>query len=163
MVFFPLLIGDLIPVGCQYWEIYTTLRLILDIVMNSDLSISDIGKLKLLTQEFLQLYKILTGNHLKPKFHHLTHYATAILRDGPLRKYWSMTFEANHRYFKKYMQLSCNFRNVPKTVASKYQLQKCFQLMANPTYSGFCVTTINSEQATETTCENLNLLSSLSL
>ena len=159
MVFFPLIIGDLVPLGCQYWEVYMKLRMILDIVMSSELSISEIGKLKLLTQEFLQLYKACTGNHLKPKFHHLTHYATAIRRDGPLKRYWSMTFEANHRFFKKYMQLSCNFRNVPKTVASKYQLQKCFQLMANPTYSGLCVSTNNSEQVTENTCGNFELLS----
>ncbi|OXA41231.1 WD repeat, SAM and U-box domain-containing protein 1 [Folsomia candida] len=37
---------------------------------------------------------------LKPKHHHMLHYSSAIKQIGPLRQFWSMPFEARHKFFK---------------------------------------------------------------
>jgi len=144
-IFFPFLIADLISKESREWNLFILLRCIVDIVMNSELSVSKVGKLQFLVQEFLIEYLDVTKKHLKPKFHHMTQYASAILGDGPLKRFWSMPFETNHKFFKKYMQISCNFMNVPKTTAQKYQLQKCFQLLAHPEFKIQNVKTENSE------------------
>lgn len=51
-------------------------------------------------------------------------------RFGPLRHQWCMRFEAKNHQIKRLVGL--NFKNVPKTVATRHQLNMCLNLLAPP-------------------------------
>lgn len=125
----PLMICDYVDKFNLYWKTFMVLRDILLIVLAPYANSSLIQRLNLLVKEFLENYRSLTGKYLKPKHHHMTHYATVIKEIGPLRMYWCMTFESMHRFFKTAAINSSNFINVPKSVSYRYQLQKSFQNM----------------------------------
>lgn len=73
--------------------------------------------------DFNQLYLDLSGSPLQPKFHHLVHYPTMLLKFGPVTHLWSMRFEAKHKEGKKAARSSASRVNLCKTVATKIQLQ----------------------------------------
>ena len=52
-------------------------------------------------------------------------------RCGPLPNYWTMRYEAKHRYFKYIAKVINNFKNVAKTLAHRHQRHLCY-LLANP-------------------------------
>lgn len=62
---------------------------------------------------------------LKPKFHHLIHYASALLNNGPLIKFWSIRFESYHRSVKLTAESTSSKRNLLKTIAIKQSLKLC--------------------------------------
>ena len=49
-------------------------------------------------------------------------------RCGPLLNYWTVRYEAKHRYFKYIAKL---IKNVAKTLAHRHQRHLCY-LLANP-------------------------------
>ena len=59
----------------------------------------------------------------------MLHYCRAIEHIGPPRKYWSMTFEAKHKFFKTNAHSCCNFKNISKSLAYRHQLARCFSLL----------------------------------
>ena len=65
----------------------------------------------------------------------MTNYASAIKKSGPLKNDWCMTFQSNHRFFKKAVQISCNFINVSLTACKKFQLRKCFQILGTEKFT----------------------------
>ena len=52
------------------------------------------------------------SDHLKPKHHYLLHYASLILKLGPLIRLWTMRFEIKHSYFKRCVRRIQNFKNI---------------------------------------------------
>ena len=69
---------------------------------------------------FLRLFP---GTPLTPQQHNLCHYGEAIRRNGPLPQFSAMRSESKHQIAKITGALTCNFRNIPVTVARKYQLK----------------------------------------
>ena len=51
-------------------------------------------------------------------------------RFGPLRHQWCMRFEAKNHQLKRFVGL--NFKNVPKSVASRHQNKMCLNMLSSP-------------------------------
>ncbi|CAF4309637.1 unnamed protein product, partial [Rotaria sp. Silwood2] len=62
-----------------------------------------------------------------PKVHFATEYSQIINDYGPATKLWCMRYEAYHCYFKKIALRSNNFKNISKTLATRYQLRQIFR------------------------------------
>ena len=60
--------------------------------------------------------------HARPKHHFLAHYGLCYKKYGPLISLWAMRMESKHTYFKGVIKASKNFKNAPKTCASRHEL-----------------------------------------
>lgn len=121
--YFGLLIGDFVPQNEPVWDIYISIRKILDILTSISLQKECSKLLQTLVAEHNELYLMFSKNNLKPKYHYLLHYHTMIMKFGPLIHLWSMRYEAKHRISKISANSSSNRRNICKTLAIKHQLQ----------------------------------------
>lgn len=135
LLFLPVLIGDFVPHSDKVWQVYLLFVEVLNIILSHEISQGGCEYLNSITQEFLMQYQIVFSKTLKPKHHHLTHYVSSIFAIGPLRSFWSMTFEARHKFFKTTAHSSCNFRNIPKSLAYRFQLARCFRLLEEDTFT----------------------------
>lgn len=123
MRYIGLIIGDLVPQDDPYWELYLTLRAIMDIVNARSFSLEDVTYLQCLVTEHHEIYIKLFGNTLKPKHHNMLHYPRLMLRLGPLVNLWCMRFEAKHKEFKIESHIITSRKNLPFTLAFKYLLR----------------------------------------
>ncbi|CAI6360173.1 unnamed protein product [Macrosiphum euphorbiae] len=121
--YFALLIGDFVPLGEPIWDLYLTMRKVIDIMLSTSLEESNCTLLETLIGEMNNLYLKYSKSNLKPKFHFLTHYPSMIRKHGPVVHLWSMRFEAKHRVSKISARSSFNRRNICLTLAIKHQLQ----------------------------------------
>ena len=60
----------------------------------------------------------------------LNDYCIMYCRFGPLRHQWCMRFEAKNHYIKRLVGL--NFKNVPKSVATRHQYYMCLRQLSPP-------------------------------
>lgn len=74
-------------------------------------------------QEFSVLYRDIS---VKPKMHFMVHLPQQLMTFGPLRQHSTMRFEGKHGFFKG--QKVVNFVNLPKTLASRHQLDLAFNM-----------------------------------
>ena len=120
----PVMIGHLIPHDSQEWELFRLLREIMNYSFLPAHSHGSVSYLELAVNDhhelFIKLFK--NSNDLIPKHHNLSHYAEAIRRNGPLTQFNAMRSESKHQMAKITAILTCNFSNVPLTVARQYQL-----------------------------------------
>lgn len=121
--YFALLIGDFVPLGEPIWDLYLTMRKVIDIMLSTSLEENNCTLLETLIGEMNNMYLKYSKNNLKPKFHFLTHYPSIIRKHGPIIHLWSMRFEAKHRVSKISARSSFNRRNICLTLAIKHQLQ----------------------------------------
>lgn len=105
------------------WNLYLTMRRVIDILLSTSLEIDSYPLLQTLVAEMNELYLMYSKKYLKPKFHFLTHYQSSIKKFGPAINLWSMRYEAKHRISKISARSSFNKRNICKTLAIKHQLQ----------------------------------------
>lgn len=120
--YFGLLVGDLVPRGDDTWALYLQLRKVLEIVLCTAFANGTDELLQSTIAELNQMYMSVTHVHLKPKFHHMIHYHSALKKFGPLVSLWSMRFEAKHRISKIAARASCNRRNITWSLSMKHQL-----------------------------------------
>jgi len=125
-----IMIGDLIPVNLPIWQVWCTLREIIDTVTALNIHFSEHIRSKVAIEEHNDLYVQFFGR-LKPKHHHLHHYHTVLKMSGPLVHLWSMRSEQKHRESKMISNISCNFKNIAYTLAIKAQLKLCYQLLSS--------------------------------
>lgn len=78
--FFPIFIGDLVPITDDVWKYFTLFLKIIDLCLISKLSIDVLNDFKQLVAEHHRMYVSLFNDNLKPKHHFLVHYATSILK-----------------------------------------------------------------------------------
>lgn len=57
-------------------------------------------------------------------------------RHGPLVRYWTMRFEARHKYFKKLASKLGNFINIIYTLAIRHQQLQCYQHISKTRLEG---------------------------
>lgn len=88
--YFGLLIGDFVPLGEPIWDLYLTMRKVIDIVSSTSLQESNCILLETMIGEMNELYIKYSKKVLKPKFHFLTHYPSIIKKFGPVIHFWSM-------------------------------------------------------------------------
>ena len=65
----------------------------------------------------------------------MLHYPRAIQKLGPLVQFWAMRFEAKHNFFKRVSHVTCNFRNICKTMAFRHQIVQCYNLLCGTVLS----------------------------
>lgn len=123
MKYFGLIIGDLVPADDSHWELYLTLRAIIDILNARSFILQEIEYLHCLVTEHHEIYVRLFGNTLKTKHHNMLHYTRLMLRVGPLVNLWCMRFEAKHKESKIESHIITSRKNLPLTLALKHLLK----------------------------------------
>lgn len=133
--FLPLLINDLVLESDLVWPMLGLLREIIDLVLSPSISRGGLNSLRMVIAEYCTKYQEIFKRKLKPKHHHLLHYADSIMQIGPLKQYWSMAFESRHKFFKITSHTTCNYQNLPKTVTYRHQVLKCFKLLSKDVFT----------------------------
>ena len=121
--YLPLMIGDLIPENDKMWDLLIVLIKIIDVVMLPNITEIQINSLKHLVSKHNSLYMQLFNEPLKPKFHFLLHYPSAIRKCGPLKNLWCMRFEGLHKQFKNPAKATNSRVNISFTLAVKAGLK----------------------------------------
>lgn len=88
-----LLVGDFIPPEEPVWNIYSTMRRIIDVLLSTSLEVYNCFLLQTLGGEMNELYLNYNKNQ---KFHFFTYYNSSIKTFGPVIHLWSMHYEAMH-------------------------------------------------------------------
>lgn len=94
-----LIIGDLIPINSEFWQLYILLRQIIQIIHLKSIQPKYALLLKTLITEHHELYLKLFQTNSKPKHHHLLHYPYIMSKVGPVSHLWSMRYESKHREY----------------------------------------------------------------
>lgn len=115
----PLMIHDLVPTTNKIWSFLLCLIDIIDILFLEEITEMDLVVLKSLIRSHNQQYQLLFSDSLKQKFHLLTHYPTVIQKSGPVKKLWSMRFEAKHKTFKDIAFNTTSRKNLALTLSIK--------------------------------------------
>lgn len=121
--FLPLMIGHMILDKAEHtdvWNLLLILIKIVDIILQSSLTQTDISRLKILISSYLKCrLKIFPDKNLKPKHHFLLHYIDCIENSGPLRHFMSFNYEQKNRIVKKYSKVSHQRINLPYSLSYK--------------------------------------------
>ncbi len=129
--YLPLLIGDKVPEGNEYFEVILLLLECMDFIFSIEVTSEETFFLKQLIKDhhehFLEMFP---ERSLKPKHHFMTHYPFQMRMLGPLVHFWTMRFEAKHRFFKRLGHIVCNYRNILKTLCHRQQMFVCYNLMS---------------------------------
>ena len=111
------------------WQLLTGLIYIAQRATADTLSEGDLESLSTSVPEWLADFKKeFPEFKMKPKFHHLVHYAGQWRKHGPLMSLSSLRFEAKHKQMKQYLANSKNRMNVCKSMAESHQISSCLQL-----------------------------------
>lgn len=124
--FLGIIIGDLIKNhDDDYWLLFKLLRSIVDIILSPRITKSHALELRELVEKLLETYRGFFGA-LKPKFHIMVHYATCMLKTGPLVNFWTMRFESRHRPLKAVVTAISSSTNLLVSIAMKESLKMCY-------------------------------------
>ena len=125
----PFLIGPKIPEHEPAWQILLDLKHIAELVVAPVHSDESIAFLESKVSDHRQRYQeVFPNNKLLPKHHYIEHYSQLIKLFGPLVGLWTMRFEAKHNFFLKIVKHSSCFKNVPFSLAVKYQFMIGYHL-----------------------------------
>ena len=116
VLYFGLMVGDLINESCEVWLYYLTLRHLVDIVLLKVFTRDHVKYIQSLVEEHHLLYMSLFKKHLKPKHHFLLHYGSALLNTGPFTHNWGMRFESKHTIVKLVANVTKSRVNLCKSV-----------------------------------------------
>lgn len=121
--FFSLMVGDLVSENDEVWLFFLNLLEIIDILLSFDISKDMLDLLKTKIRQHHIDYVRLFNDTLKPKHYLMIHYNSVILHSGPPRNYWCFRYEAKHRQFKMYARATTSRKNIPLSLAKKFQLR----------------------------------------
>lgn len=121
--FFPFIVGSYVPEDDEVWKFFLILLKMIDLILKPTITESDLIMLRDLIESHNSSFQTLFQAHLKPKFHFLTHYVTAIEKCGPIKHMWTMRFEAKHKELKAYAENMNSRVNVCLSIAKKFSLK----------------------------------------
>lgn len=121
MAYLPFILGSSVSGESDGWELLLKSREIAELLLSHSFSKDDIQYLKSVIRQHHTLLRSISPNSFPPKMHYLLHYPYMITLYGPPRRYWTMRFEGVHQYFKEMMRRLKNFRNVPHSLAVRFQ------------------------------------------
>ena len=116
-------VWDCVQENDKLWELLMQLQEITDIVFAPKI-----------TEHLLQYFSELYENHLrlfkkmypqlsiKPKQHYLIHFPASVRKNGPPTFSSCFKYELRNSYFKRICHITCNFRNIAKTLSIRNQL-----------------------------------------
>lgn len=116
------MIGDLVPVDSEIWQLYLLLRKIIEIVTLKSIQPEHTILLTTLITEHHQLYLKLFNINLKPKHHYLLHYPYIMRKVGQVSHLWSMRYESKYRESKSTANSINSRKNICYTLGIKHQL-----------------------------------------
>ena len=126
-----LIIGDKVPEGHEYFEVILLLLECMDFIFSTEITTEETYFLKQLIKDHHEHFlEIFPERSLKPKHHFMTHYPYQMRMLVPLVHFWTMRFEAKHRFFKRLGHIVCNYRNILKTLCQRQQMFLCYNLMS---------------------------------
>lgn len=123
--FFTLIAGPFVPLNDPVWKYVLSLVNLVEHALLASFSNSDIEKLRRLVAEYLKSFE---NETLKPKHHHMVHYATVIESSGPICNLMCFRMEAKHKQFKQYAHVSSSRKNICLTLCKKAALQHSFEV-----------------------------------
>ncbi|XP_065099819.1 uncharacterized protein [Paramisgurnus dabryanus] len=127
----PLMIGSKVPEGDETWAIIMDLKEIVQLVLSPSFTEESIQYMQSKITDHRQALKaVFPDFKLRPKHHFIEHYPKLTKCFGPLVHLWTMRFEGKHRFFKRVIHDTQNFKNVLKTLANRHQLMMAFHLNA---------------------------------
>ena len=127
----PLMIGNTVPEGDGAWTVLMDLKEIVELVLSPTFDDESIQYLQTKIQDHRQiLMEVFPEFRLRPKHHYVEHYPDLIRCFGPLVHLWTMRFEGKHRFFKRVVHDTQNFKNVLKTLATRHQHMVAYYLTA---------------------------------
>ncbi|KAI4455641.1 hypothetical protein MML48_9g00001200 [Holotrichia oblita] len=126
-----LMFAQFVPRSNPHWDIYITLRKILEIILCTTSDSNTSKTLEVLIIRHHTLYLNLFNNHLKPKHHNLTHYPEIINKVGPIIHLSTLRYESKHRESKLYGNSLASRVNVSRSLAIKHQLKVCNRFINN--------------------------------
>ena len=125
----PFLIGHCVPEGDDTWEILMLLKDIIELAVAPRHTEETLHFMEWkITEHRRLLQSTFPGFRLKPKHHYLEHYPYLVRKFGPLCDIWTMRFEGKHKFFKKAIRNTQNFKNVAMTLATKHQKAVSYHL-----------------------------------
>lgn len=129
--FLPLIIGSFVPENDPVWHFVKTALKLMHVALLVDVPIIFVEEFKNLVRDHHSQYLMLFDDTLKPKFHFLVHYSTAIHKCGSLRRNWAMRFEAKHREPKSYSRVNNNKKNLCYSLAVKAGFTFAYNIINN--------------------------------
>ncbi|XP_055541099.1 uncharacterized protein LOC129727355 [Wyeomyia smithii] len=117
--FLPMMIGDLIQIGDKTWKYFLKLRKLVGFVYKPSYSKEEINELKNMIYHHHKMFMDIFGKTLKPKMHHLLHYPTAIVRNGPLKSTDGRRGESKNREIKQYARVNFNRKQLSLSIVKK--------------------------------------------
>lgn len=142
----PVIIGDLIPIENEHWELFVLLREIITIVSSNELHPLSHEQLETNIYEYLSLFTTLFPNSFKPKHHFLVHYPRCMKQFGPLWKLCCLRFESKNQEGKGISKSTTSRININKTIAVKHQLFLNYRFMTKKaSYSLFTSKTVKNQ------------------
>ncbi|RXN13097.1 cadherin-related tumor suppressor-like protein [Labeo rohita] len=118
----PLMIGDKVPEDEPAWEVLMTLKDVVELVMAPLHTDETIGYMQSkISEHRYRYFEVFPEEKVRPKLHFLEHYPWLTTVYGPLVHFWTMRFEAKHRFFKRIVRQTGCFRNILMTMARKHQ------------------------------------------
>ncbi|KAF2902500.1 hypothetical protein ILUMI_03687, partial [Ignelater luminosus] len=126
-----LLIGDLIPRGNCFWQLYIKLKEVVLLVLAKHVTIADHILQESLIEEHHAIIINTFRESLKPKHHFMVHYPFIMKPVGPLVNMWSMRFESKHRVAKGNANVVASRIDICKALAVKNQLKLCNRFIYN--------------------------------
>jgi len=151
------MIGDLVPVDSEIWQLYILLRKIIEIVTLKSIQPGYAILLTTLITEHHQLYLKLFNTNLKPKHHHLLHYPYIMRKVGPISHLWSMRFESKHRESKLTAHSITSRKNICYTLSIKHQLKLAYRLLSKSSILSLSLDIGKKIDLSETIIETIQL------
>lgn len=112
----------------KFWSPLMDLLKIIQIVMSTSISKSDLIELRKYIRDHLSFIVEELKLTLLPKHHFLTHYPDIIPKVGPPIHIWMMRMDSKHKTFTDMVKRTCNFKNLTKTLAWNHQERLCMTI-----------------------------------
>ncbi|KAK2856690.1 hypothetical protein Q5P01_005425, partial [Channa striata] len=104
----PLMIGTKVPEQEQAWQLFMTLKDVVELVLSPTHTDESIGHLdSLIAKHRHRFNSVFPERKLIPKHHFVEHYPQLIKAFGPLVSLWTMRFEAKHHFYKRVVRQTC--------------------------------------------------------
>lgn len=127
----PLLVGSTVPEGDEVWEVLMELKDVLELALCPSFTDETLDYFMCKISDHRRaLLDVFPEIRLSPKHHFVEHYPALVKCFGPLLHLWTMRFEAKHRFFKRVVHDTQNFKNILKTMAVKHQHMMAYHLSA---------------------------------
>lgn len=126
-----LMVGSKVPEGDEAWAILMDLKEIVQLVLSPSSTEESIQYMQAKISDHRQgLQAVFPDFKLRPKHHYVEHYPELTRHFGPLVHLWTMGFEGKHRFFKRVIHDTHNFKNVLKTLATRHQHMMAYHFSA---------------------------------